>query len=351
DRFAKMLRQKRFTILFLTTALFNRLAQIDASLFSSLDTLLFGGEAVDPRWVRAVLKDGPPKRLLHVYGPTECTTYATWHPVHDVAEDAATVPIGGPLANTTAHILDPDGTPVPTGIAGELHLGGDGLADGYLAQPELTGERFVTHPTLGRLYRTGDLCRWNQSGAIDYLGRTDHQIKLRGFRIELGEIEAALRAIHAVEEAVTLLAGEGEHRRIIAYATGTGLDGTTLRRELHTTLPSYMVPSEVMVLDALPLTVTGKLDRKALPIPEMAPERAGSGAPVTPGEELLAGLWADVLKTGAVGRSDSFFDLGGHSLLATQLLSRIRAAFGTDIPLRLIFEHPTLAAQAAAIEA
>ncbi|MEP3114220.1 MAG: amino acid adenylation domain-containing protein, partial [Nisaea sp.] len=328
ERFAKMLREGRFNTMFLTATLFNRMAQIDPSLFAKLDTLLVGGEALDPRWIRAVLEAEPPTRLLNGYGPTECTTFAVCHHIAEVPEDATSIPIGTPIANTVAHILDPDGNPVPAGIAGELHLGGDGLADGYLAQPELTGERFVTHPTLGRLYRTGDLCRWNQSGAIDYLGRTDHQIKLRGFRIELGEIEAALRAIHAVEEAVTLLAGEGEHRRIIAYATGTGLDGTTLRRELHTTLPSYMVPSEVMVLDALPLTVTGKLDRKALPIPEMAPERAGSGAPVTPGEELLAGLWADVLKTGAVGRSDSFFDLGGHSLLATQLLSRIRAAFG-----------------------
>ncbi|MEP5767386.1 amino acid adenylation domain-containing protein, partial [Nisaea sp.] len=351
DRFAKMLRDGRFNTMFLTATLFNRMAQIDPSLFAKLDTLLVGGEALDPRWIRAVLEAEPPTRLLNGYGPTECTTFAVCHHITEVPEDATSIPIGNPIANTNAHILDPDGTPVPTGIAGELHLGGDGLADGYLAQPALTEERFVTHPTLGRLYRTGDLCRWNQSGAIDYLGRTDHQIKLRGFRIELGEIEAALRAIDAVEEVVTLLAGEAEHRRIVAYATGTGLDSATLRREMQAALPSYMVPSEVVVLDALPLTVTGKLDRRALPIPEMALERTGSGAPVTPGEELLAGLWADVLKTGAVGRSDSFFDLGGHSLLATQLLSRIRAAFGTDIPLRLIFEHPTLSAQAAAIEA
>ena len=350
DRFTELLRQGRFNTMFLTATLFNRMVQIDPSLFAKLDTLLVGGEALDPRWIRAVLEEEPPTRLLNGYGPTECTTFAVCHHITEVPEDAASIPIGHPIANTVAHILDPDGQPVPRGIAGELHLGGDGLADGYLAQPELTEERFITHDTLGRLYRTGDLCRWNQDGAIDYLGRTDHQIKLRGFRIELGEIEAALRALPAVEEAVAILAGDGEHRRIVAYVTGTGLDGAALRRELQTALPGYMVPSEVMLLDALPLTVTGKLDRKALPVPDMASKRAGAGAPMTPGEELLAGLWADVLKTGAVGRSDNFFDLGGHSLLATQLLSRIRTAFGADIALRLLFEHPTLSAQAAAIE-
>ena len=349
DRFAGLLREQRFNIMFLTTALFNRLAQIDPSLFGSLDTLLFGGEAVDPRWVRAVLKAGAPKRLLHVYGPTECTTFATAHPVQEVPGTAVTVPIGSPIANTVAHILDPDGQPVPAGIPGELHLGGDGLADGYLDQPELTNQRFILHPVFGRLYKTGDLCRWNQLGAIDYLGRTDHQIKLRGFRIELGEIEATLRNHANVEEAVALLAGEGEHRRIVAYVTGEA-DAATLRRDLHAVLPSYMVPSEIIVLEALPLTVTGKLDRRALPEPSGS-EHTASGAPATPGEELLAGLWASVLKRDAIGRADSFFDLGGHSLLATQLLSRIRTAFGTNIALRLLFEHPTLAAQAAAIEA
>ena len=349
DRFAALLRDGRFNTMFLTATLFNRMAHIDPSLFAKLDTLLVGGEALEPRWIRAVLNTAPPARLLNGYGPTECTTFAVCHHITEVAEDATSIPIGIPIANTTAHILDPDGQPVPAGIAGALHLGGDGLADGYLAQPELTEQRFITHPALGRLYRTGDLCRWNPSGTIDYLGRTDHQIKLRGFRIELGEIEAALRAIPAVEEAVTLLAGEGEHRRILAYATGSGLDATTLRHTLQAALPSYMVPAAVVVLDALPLTVTGKLDRTALPLPDMG-EQASADAPVTPGEELLAGLWADVLKTETIARTDSFFERGGHSLLATQLLSRIRAAFGADIPLRLIFEHPTLSAQATAID-
>ena len=346
DRFAALLRQKRFTILFLTTALFNRLTQIDASLFSSLDTLLFGGEAVDPRWVRAVLQAGPPKRLLHVYGPTECTTYATWHHlVHDVAEDAVTVPIGIPIANTTAHILDPDGQPVPAGIAGALHLGGDGLADGYLAQPELTEQRFITHPALGRLYRTGDLCRWNPSGTIDYLGRTDHQIKLRGFRIELGEIEAALRAIPAVEEAVTLLAGEGEHRRILAYATGSGLDATTLRHTLQAALPSYMVPAAVVVLDALPLTVTGKLDRTALPLPDMAPIAQTYETPRTYREKALAAIWGSVLGRERIGRNDNFFELGGDSILSIQIVAQARAA-KLHLTVRDIFQHQTVAALA-----
>ncbi|MEP3121024.1 MAG: amino acid adenylation domain-containing protein [Nisaea sp.] len=209
----------------------------------------------------------------------------------------------------------------------------------------MTGERFVTHPTLGRLYRTGDLCRWNQSGAIDYLGRTDHQIKLRGFRIELGEIEAALRAIHAVEEAVTLLAGEGEHRRIIAYATGTGLDSATLRREMQATLPSYMVPSEVVVLDALPLTVTGKLDRKTLPVPDMAPIAQTYEAPRTDREIALAAIWGSVLGRERIGRNDNFFELGGDSILSIQIVAQARAA-KLRLAVRDIFQHQTVAALA-----
>ncbi|WPZ32677.1 non-ribosomal peptide synthase/polyketide synthase [Thalassobaculum sp. OXR-137] len=351
DRFARLLRAQTVDILFLTTALFNRLAQIDPAIFAALDSLLFGGEAVDPRPVRAVLAAGGPQRLLHVYGPTECTTFATWHHVTEVPQDAVTVPIGRPLANTTAHILDPDGQPVPVGVAGELHLGGDGLAEGYLGQPELTAAKFVTHETLGRLYRTGDLCRWTEDGAVEFLGRSDHQVKLRGFRIELGEVETALRRCRGVDDAVVLLTGDGEHRRLVGYAAGPGLDADAIRAELRADLPDYMVPSHLIVLPALPLNANGKLDRAALPAPGETSDGPADDRPATPQEDLLAGLWAEVLGLERVGRGQSFFDLGGHSLLATQLVSRIRQAFDVDIPLRLLFEHPALGDQAAAIEA
>ena len=350
DRFAGLLRAGTFDTLFLTTALFNRLAQIDPALFDGLDTLLFGGEAVDPRWVRAVLDAGGPRRLLHVYGPTECTTFATWHMVTEVPDDAVTVPIGRPIANTTAQILDPDGQPVPVGVAGELHLGGDGLAEGYLGQPDLTAERFITHPTLGRLYRTGDLCRWGEDGTIAHLGRTDHQIKLRGFRIEPAEIEGALRRCQGVEDAVVRVAGEAEHRRLAAYVAGHGLDVEAIRTALRRDLPDYMIPAHITALPALPLNANGKLDRTALPEPSEPASSGGDDRPATPGEELLAGLWGEVLGLEAVGRHRNFFDLGGHSLLATQLVSRIRRTFAVDVPLRLLFEHPVLADQAAALD-
>ncbi|WPZ32673.1 amino acid adenylation domain-containing protein [Thalassobaculum sp. OXR-137] len=351
DRFAGLLRAQRVDILFLTTALFNRLAQIDPGVFGGLDSLLFGGETVDPRPVRSILAAGGPTRLLHVYGPTECTTFATWHQVTAVPDDAVTVPVGRPLANTTVHILDTDGQPVPVGIAGELHLGGDGLAEGYLGQPDLTAQKFIPHPTLGRLYRTGDLCRWTEDGTVEYLGRSDHQIKLRGFRIELGEVETALRRCRGVDDAVVALTGEGEHRRLVGYAAGPGLDADAIRAELRADLPDYMVPAHLIVLDAMPLNANGKLDRNALPAPAESAEGPADDRPATPQEELLAGLWAEVLGLERVGRGQNFFDLGGHSLLATQLVSRIRQAFDVDIPLRLLFEHPVLGDQAAAIEA
>jgi amino acid adenylation domain-containing protein len=347
------LDREEVTTLFLTTALLNQVAREEPGGFARLRTLLFGGELVDPAAVLAVLRAGPPERLLHVYGPTETTTYASWHRVETVAP-GATVPIGRPLANGTLEVLDRGLGLLPVGVPGELYIGGDGLAHGYHARPELTAERFVPHPQAGhpgtRLYRTGDLVRRRPDGSIEFLGRLDHQVKIRGFRVEPGEIEAALLALPGVREAVVVVRDEGGDRRLVAYATGDAT-AEALRHFLREQLPDYMVPAAFVVLDALPLNPNGKVDRKALP----APDRQGSAevhlAPRTPVEEVLAGIWCEVLGLERVGITDRFFDLGGHSLLATRVLSRIREAFRVELPLRDLFEAPALSELAARIEA
>ena len=334
------------TALFLTTALFNQVAREEPGGFARLRYLLFGGELVDPAAVLAVLQAGPPENLLHVYGPTEATTFSSWHRVESVG---TTVPIGGPLANGTLEVLDRGLSPVPVGVPGELFVGGDGLAHGYHARPDLTAERFVPHPLPGapgaRLYRTGDLVRRRPDGAVEFLGRLDHQVKIRGFRVEPGEIEAALMALPGVREAVVMTREE----HLAAYVAG---DATVeeLRRSLRERLPDYMVPASFVVLKALPLTPNGKVDRKALPAPDWQGFSESYQAPRTPVEEVLAGIWAEVLGLERVGAADRFFDLGGHSLLATRVLSRMREAFKVELPLRDLFEAPALSDLAARIE-
>jgi amino acid adenylation domain-containing protein len=356
--FAEALRREGITTLFLTTALFNQMAREAPGCFGPLRHVLFGGEAVDPRWVAEVLGHRPPARLLHVYGPTESTAFATWELVREVSPGAVTVPIGKPIANTRAHVLDRHLEPVPAGVAGELYIGGDGLAHGYLGRPELTAERFVPDPfgaasgeRGSRLYRTGDLVRHLADGRIEFLGRNDFQVKIRGFRIELGEVEAAL-AEHPAVEAVVVLAREDEpgERRLVAYVVAAperSSELAGLRRWLEERLPSYMVPVAFVALPELPLGPTGKVDRRALPAPaaeRREAERPGGRSPV---EELLAGIWADLLGVSGVSPHDSFFELGGHSLLATRMISRIRAVLGVELPIRAVFEEPTLAGFAA----
>ena len=347
---ASQIRRDGITILFLTTALFNQVVRELPDAFEPLRTLLFGGEAVDPATVRLCLRTGPPERLLHVYGPTESTTYASWHLVDDVPPDATTVPIGQPLGNTTLMVLDPELSLVPVGVTGELYVGGDGLAWGYLNRPELTAERLVPDPFGdGRLYRTGDLVRRRADGAIEFLGRADFQVKVRGFRIELGEIESALVSHPDVRDAAVLAFGEGGDKRLVAYVAGSGED---LRDYLADRLPAFMVPSGWVFLDALPLNPNGKVDRRALARIEPEVEEASSAyvAPRTAPEELLAGVWADLLGASRVGALDDFFELGGHSLLATRMISRVRELFAVDLPLRAVFEAPTLEGLALRIE-
>ena len=343
--FAGQLRSGRFTVLFLTTALFNRYAALDPGLFAGLDTLLFGGEAVDPRPVAAVLMAGGPRRLLHVYGPTESTTFASWHLVEGVAAEAATIPIGRPLANTTAHVLDGFGA-VPVGVVGELYLGGAGLAQGYWRRPALTAERFVWHPEYGRLYRTGDLVRRLEDGALVFVGRADDQIKLRGYRIEPGEVEAALRRLPGVTDAAVVVEGEGEQRHLVGYvaragAAVAGEDAAALRAALRRSLPEALVPSRVIALPVLPLTANGKLDRAALPAPA-EPSAEGFASPRAGTERQIAAVWSAVLRRDLIGRNDNFFALGGDSIVSIQIVARARE-LGLGFAVADLFRYQTVA--------
>ncbi|HZF12188.1 MAG TPA: amino acid adenylation domain-containing protein, partial [Thermoanaerobaculia bacterium] len=362
--FAAWLAEREIGTMFLTTALFQQHALAVPTLFRRLDSLLFGGEAVEPRGVRQLLASGAPRRLLHVYGPTETTTFASWQTVESVAADASTLPIGRPLRGARLRLLDGALRPVPIGVVGELFVGGSGLAQGYVHRPELTAERFVPDPLGGergghgehgeRLYRTGDRARLLPDGAVEFLGRADLQVKLRGFRVEPGEVEAALAALPGVREAAVVVQGQGESRRLVAFVAGNALAANTetgsLRQALEAKLPAYMVPAVFVELDALPLTPNGKVDRRALAArPVVAAGTAGS-APRTPAEELMAGLWAELLGRQAVGVDEDFFALGGHSLLATQLASRLRSVFGVELPLAAVFETPTVAGLAAEVE-
>jgi amino acid adenylation domain-containing protein len=361
--FSAEIRARNISTLFLTTALFNLLASEAPGTFQSVRHLLFGGEAVDPRWVDEVLTEGPPKRLLHVYGPTETTTFASFHLVEQVPQGATTIPIGCPISNTEIYLLDQNLQPVPIGVPGELHIGGDGLARGYLNSPELTSEKFIPHPFSeqagARLYKTGDLARYLPDGSIEFLGRLDHQVKIRGFRIELGEIETVLARHPAIRDTVVIVREDipGDKRLVAYVVEQEQLDRdhgvSDLRGFVRAKLPEYMVPSAFVVLESMPLTPNGKVDRSAFPVPgHTSAESAGKfEAARTPTEELLVGIWSEVLGVKEVSVHDNFFDLGGHSLLATVLISRIRNAFHMELPLHVLFEAPTLAELAEQIEA
>ena len=346
------------TTLFLTTALFNVVAR-DAPRALTGRTVLFGGEAVEPRWVATALSHGNPGRLLHMYGPTEATTFATWHEVRVVDPDTSSVPIGRPIANTEVYVLDRDGEPVPGGIPGEIHIGGPGLAIGYLGRADLTAERFVVHPFVRepgeRLYRTGDRARYRSDGAIEFLGRLDDQVKIRGHRVEPGEVEVALRALPQVRDAVVVVHGDNaETRRLSAYVVpspGRTPTPAELWQELRRTLPEYMVPGAIVLLAAMPLTPNGKLDRRALPDPvDLAEQRTGFHVPPqNPLQQMIAAIWEELLGIRNVGVRDSFFELGGHSLLAARMMDAVERACGVKIPLTLLFTQPTIAGLAAAI--
>jgi amino acid adenylation domain-containing protein len=347
---AAYLREQQISVLFLTTALFNQVAGAVPDTFRTLRYLLFGGEAVSPRWVAEVLKHGAPENLLHVYGPTECTTYATWYRVQDVPAGATTIPIGSAIAGTVLRVLDEQRQPVLTGTPGELYIGGAGLARGYLNRADLNAAKFVDVDGLC-LYRTGDLVRCLPDGNLEFLGRTDNQVKIRGFRIELGEIETALGEHPAIHQAVVSVHEDqpGE-KRLVAYFVPTNgyvPRSQELRGMLKTRLPGYMIPQTFIQLGALPLNPNGKVDRRALPRPDITDEDPTNVvAPRTPTEAALARIWSQVLQQRLVGIHDNFFDLGGHSLLAVQAIAQVEHELQLRLPVSQFFAAPTIAEQA-----
>jgi acyl-CoA synthetase (AMP-forming)/AMP-acid ligase II/acyl carrier protein len=339
---------------FVTTALFNLLVKTQPDIFARVDSVLFGGEACDPNTVRSLLASPQrPRRLLHMYGPTENTTYSSFHEVTEVLPGATTVPIGIPIDNSTLHVLDRHRRPVPLGVPGEIYVGGPGLAVGYLNRPDLTDLAFVRHPfsddPADRLYRTGDLGRLLESGALEILGRADDQVKIRGFRIELTEIENVLSQQPGFKD-VCVVAREdepGAGKILVAYMVlkpGFVPVLPELRARLRSRMPDFMVPRAFVTVDGLPLTPNGKVDKRALPKP-MADHfvRQDYIAPRNPIESTLAQAWCDVLGVSQVGIHDDFFELGGHSLLVTKVASRLKEALGLELPLRTLFEIPTIA--------
>jgi amino acid adenylation domain-containing protein len=343
------------TALFVTTALVHEVARENPSAFASLDTLLFGGEDCQQALVSQIVHAGSPRRLVHVYGPTEATTFSVWKLLDvDYIDGVKRIALGAPLTNTTAYVLSPGLELSPAGTAGELYLGGAGLARGYLGRPELTAERFVRNPfhdrsdpdSSERLYRTGDLVRWLPSGELQYLGRTDHQVKIRGFRIEPGEVESALLGMTGVDEALVLAHcdNSGQNRLVGYYCSEEAVGADAVRASLAHVLPDYMVPSFLIRLDRFPLTPNGKVDRSALPVPEGGADDGEDVAlPRTPLEHELHAIWKDVLGVEHFGVMDDFFLLGGHSLSANRMISRINAVMGVELSIQDLFETPQIA--------
>jgi amino acid adenylation domain-containing protein len=311
---------------------------------------LVGGEAVPQDLADALAAQAA--SAWNLYGPTETTVWST---VHRLAKGERVL-IGQPIANTRVHVLDRGLAPASIGVPGELYIGGEGLARGYHGRPDLTAERFVPDPFAGppggRLYRTGDLVRRRPGGALEFLGRLDHQVKIRGYRIELGEIESVLARYPSVEGAVVIAREDapGDVRLVAYVAAPASIRADALRAAVQAELPDYMVPSAYVVLDALPLTPAGKVDRRALPASDPARARETHGALRGPVEEAIAGFFREVLRVDEVGAHDAFFDLGGHSLLATQVMARVRSALGVEVPLRALFEAPTPAGLARRVE-
>ncbi|MDM3886079.1 AMP-binding protein, partial [Pseudomonas sp. BCRC 81390] len=324
----------------------------------SLRRLVCSGEALPAELARQTLQRLPAARLYNLYGPTEAAIDVThWSCQPD---ESISVPIGQPIDNLKTHILDGSLQPAVRGSAGELYLGGVGLARGYHQRPALTAERFVPDPFSrdgGRLYRTGDLARYRADGVIDYAGRIDHQVKIRGLRIELGEIEARLLELPSVREAVVLAQDGPSGKQLVAYvvpADRTQEQGAlrdSLRAALKAGVPDYMVPAHLLLLEQLPLTPNGKLDRKALPQADASQLQGEYVAPQSALEKQIAAIWAQVLKLEQVGLADNFFQLGGHSLLATQVVARLQMELSADIPLALLFQTENLRDYATAVSA
>ncbi|WXG14266.1 amino acid adenylation domain-containing protein [Xenorhabdus griffiniae] len=354
--FVQALQAHRITVLWMSVGLFNRLAEELSPVWPQLKILLVGGDVLDPHIIAQVLRKNPPQKLLNAYGPSEGTTFTTTYPIHGLTSGTTSIPIGRPIANTRIYLLDTDGQPVPLGMTGEIYIGGDGVACGYLNRPELTAERFLPDPFSNKpnahMYRTGDLARYLPDGNLEFLGRNDQQVKIRGFRIEPGEIEARLVEYPAIREAVVLALGEGQDKQLVAYVLTQESDGLAarLREHLSARLPDYMLPMAFVRLDEFPLTPNGKLDRRALPAPgEDAFARQVYAAPLGEKEIILATLWRELLGIERISRHDSFFALGGHSLLGIRMIERLHN-LGLTLAARNLFQCPVLSELAQTLE-
>jgi len=353
EEIGEIVQRHKVTTMWLTAPLFHQMIREQVSELRGVRQLLGGGDVLSAASVIDALEHLPECLVINGYGPTESTTFASYYRMTSRNQVGASVSIGRPIANTEIYVLSRDLTPVAVGAVSELYIGGAGLARGYLNRPDLTAERFIPSPFSGlpgsRLYRSGDLARLMPDGNIEFLGRVDQQVKVRGQRIELTEIESVLNDYPAIKEAAVLALGDANgDKRLVAYFAlneGETVQTSQLRMHLKNKLPDYMVPSAFVVLDKLPMTSSGKLDRKALPMPDNTrPDIAEDYlAPRNPVEEVVAALWAEILGIERVGVLDSFFDLGGHSLLATRVVSSIRYIFKVELPLKTLFQASTVA--------
>ena len=357
EAFAAAIEKHQISAMFLTASLFNVMAGRCPQAFRGMRHLVVGGDAVDPRWARHVLKNAPLDRIINGYGPTECTTFSVTHDIREVPEGAKLVPIGRPLSNSQAYVLDWNMQPAPVGVPGELHLGGDGLANGYWKRPELTRERFVPSPFdptgEARLYKTGDLARYREDGVIECLGRTDHQVKIRGFRIEMGEIETVLRQHPAVCDAAVLAGQDASGAKTlwayVATESGAKPSWSEIRQFLRERLPEFMLPAACLFLDEMPLSSNGKVDRKKLPPLEAAAHtnKDNAEAPLTEAEKTVVAVWKKVLGCKSIGLDDNFFEAGGNSLLIAEVESELKLRFAVSFTITDLFEYPTVRTLAA----
>ncbi len=351
DELADALRRYEITTLWLTAGLFHLMVDTYPEALSGLHQLLAGGDVLSPAHVHKARQAMGSGRLINGYGPTENTTFTCCYTVPVEVDGVSTVPIGRPVANTEVYVLDQTLQPVPIGVAGELYIGGAGLARGYLGESELTASKFIPHPfslaSGARLYQTGDRVRYRPDGTLEFLGRLDAQVKIRGFRIELGEIESVLAEHPTVQSTVVVARTEGVMKQIVAYVVPVAEQDSTvseLRSFLQARLPEYMLPSAFVVLEILPLTTNGKIDRQALPAPDWSKLDSGKVfvAPRDQWESQLTLIWEDILGIQGIGVKDNFFELGGHSLLAVRLVTQIKKVFGKSLPLVTLFKASTI---------
>jgi len=354
DVLKQELYDKQITVLFITTGWFNQLVDTDISVFAKLSAILTGGEKMSEKHVERCRNAYPHIKISNIYGPTENTTFSLSYPISGKVLNMST-PIGRPLNNRTAYVLDAVQQLVPVGVVGELYVGGAGVSRGYLNRPELTEERFVPHPFRAgeKIYKTGDLARWLADGSIEYLGRVDDQVKVRGFRIEPGEIESVLRQSILVNQAVVIAkTADNGYKRLIGYIVPAGIfDRDGILDYLKNRLPEYMIPSLLIELEKLPITTNGKIDKKALPDPDSSNISVNEYvAPRTGTEQKLADIWKELLDMEKVGIHDNFFESGGNSLLAIHLISVIRKGLTADLAISDIFDYPTIASLAVVLD-